>query len=57
MQVNNMADIMVRVDEETKKEFQIYCVKTDTSMQEILSNFIRELMKKQNDSKSRRRVS
>lgn len=50
-----MADIMVRVDEKIKKEFQIYCINNNSSMQETLSKYISELMAK-SESKQRRRA-
>jgi hypothetical protein len=49
-----MADVIIRLDDVTKEDFQIYCIRQKTSMQEVLSNYVSELMKKQSEKQRRR---
>ena len=47
-----MAEVLVRLEDKVKQDFQIYCIKNDTSMQEILSNHIKKIVA---ESKQRRK--
>ena len=46
--------ITIRTTDQIKKEFQIWCIQKDTSMQDVLENYIIGLVKPQ--AKQRRRA-
>jgi hypothetical protein len=54
MSNNDVENVIFRLPPDVKRDFQVYCITSGQSMQEILSKYVSNLLKG-NQSKQRRR--